>query len=438
MRIAQVSLQYGPSITGGGGVHVEKIVEYLQAAGHQVTVLSIHTAPTLASGPELSDGVWSLDAGPPEVVRFLTDEGIEDPYVGDKRTELDRILRFSELAAAWLRERADDFDVVHLHGHHAVPGWIAAQLRDLPLQVVSTLHYLESTNVTATKGGLMHYQIEDDDLARMKEWEAMARFADSPVIISPGQRVDFVALLNELGHDPKPAEAKLRLVSSGIDPGSVRARDEVEKKLASPPDTVRMLTFARLDPVKGFEYAARGAALAADKIDRPCALTLAGVPEEEVYIPVLKHEVEAASAKLSVELKVLDGIYKPAVRDAFFDNFDVYLFPTLREPFGITVIEAAARGLAVVTTDSPGPLYFMGTEGAAEHPWGWATDHGLLLRRTDDPEKNLTGHVAAGLEVALGDWSQTAARALSFHKLAGERFAWPGVVDAYLKLYRGQ
>ena len=53
MHIAQVSLQFGATSTGGGGVHVERVTEYLRRMGHQVTVLSIHTKRTLAARPTL-------------------------------------------------------------------------------------------------------------------------------------------------------------------------------------------------------------------------------------------------------------------------------------------------------------------------------------------------------------------------------------------------
>jgi len=154
-------------------------------------VLSIHTERTLAAGPTLyPDGHWSHEARDGlTVVRFLIEKELESPYDGDKHTELTRIHRFCQTVAAWLRERAATFDAVHLHGHHSVPGWLAWALRacpeprrerderrsrrDQPFRVISTVHYLESTNVRATRGGLMHYQISETDLAQMMEWEAL-------------------------------------------------------------------------------------------------------------------------------------------------------------------------------------------------------------------------------------------------------------------------
>ncbi len=251
MHIAQVSLQFGTTSTGGGGVHVEKVTEYLRRMGHQVTVLSIHTERTLAAAPELHpDGHWSQETRDGlTVVRFLIEEGLEGPYDGDKHAELTRIHRFCQAVAAWLRERVAAFDAVHLHGHHAVPGWLAWALRacpacpeprrrDQPFRVVSTVHYLKPTNVSETGGGLMHYQISEEDLAQMMEWEALARFADAPVVISPGMSQDYLDLLAGLDIDSAEVRPRLPLVSSGSAPESIWPRAEVEAELATVPDPV--------------------------------------------------------------------------------------------------------------------------------------------------------------------------------------------------------
>jgi len=438
MHIAQVSLQFGATSTGGGGVHVEKMTEYLRRMGHQVTALSIHTKRTLAVAPALHDGHWSQETRDDlTVVRFLVEEELESPYAGDKHAELARIHRFCQTVAAWLREGVAAFDTVHLHGHHAVPGWLAWALRDQPFRVVSTVHYLESTNVRATQGGLMHYRISEGDLAQIMEWEALARFADVPVVISPGMAQDYLDLLAELGIDGAEVRSRLRLVSSGIDPESIRPRAEVEAKLAAVSDPVEVLTFARLDPVKGIEYAIRGTAQATELTRRRFRLTVAGVPEEPIYLPMLEREIGAARRVLPVEFTIFGHIFAPAERDPFLDRFDLYVFPTLREPFGITVVETGARGLPVVATDSPGPAYILDSPRREEHAWGTVTDYGVLVRRTDDPERNLAPNVAQALAWALENWEAMTTRALAFHRRVQEQFTWPKVADEYTALYRG-
>jgi len=438
MDIAQVSLQFEATSTGGGGVHVEKITEYLRRMGHRITVLSMHTEKTLATVSDFhSNDQWSMENRDGlTVVRFLIEEGLKNPYDGDKHTELMRIHRFCEKTAVWLRERANSFEAVHLHGHHAVPGWLAWALRGQPFQVVSTIHYLESTNVGAKHGNLMHYQISEEDLARMMEWEAMVRFADAPVIISPGMMQDYLGVLADLDIDTNDVRPKLRLISSGIDPDSIKPYVEVKANLKMIPDPIELLAYARLDPVKGIEYAIRGAAHTAKLTRRRLRLTVAGVPEEPIYLPVLKQEIESARHVLPVEFTLFDRIFTPAERDLFLDRFDLYLFPTLREPFGITVVEAGARGLTVVTTDSPGPAYILDSPRCLEFPWGTVTDHGILTKRTENPEQNLAQNLAEALAWTMGNWGKAVSRTLTFHRCIQKRFTWQNVTEAYLELYR--
>jgi glycosyltransferase involved in cell wall biosynthesis len=249
---------------------------------------------------------------------------------------------------------------------------------------------------------------------------------------------DYLDLLAGLDIDSTEVRPRLRLVSSGIDLESIRPRAEVEAELTTVPDPVEVLTFARLDPVKGIEYAIRGAAQATELTSQRFQLTVAGVPEEPIYIPMLEREIEAARRVLPVEFTVFDHIFAPAERDHFLNRFNLYLFPTLREPFGITVVEAGARGLPVVTTDSPGPAYILDSPQREEYAWGTVTDYGVLVRRTDDPEQNLAPNVAQTLAWTLENWETTATRALAFHQRVQERFTWQKVTEAYLALYRGE
>jgi len=139
-----------------------------------------------------------------------------------------------------------------------------------------------------------------------------------------------------------------------------------------------------------------------------------------------------------LEFIIFDHIFAPHERDEFLDRFDLYLFPTLLEPFGMTVVETGARGLPVVTTDTPGPVHILESPRREEYAWGTVTDYGVLVRRTDDPERNLAPNVAQALAWTLENWETAATRALAFHQCVRERFTWPKVTEAYLALYRGK
>ncbi len=438
MRVALVSLQYRETTTGGGGVHVGKVAENLVALGHRVTVLSIHTTGTLAAAGTLQDGDHPFSVEEREgvtLVRFLIEEGIQGPYEGTKHEELERIHQFCRVVRDWLVRRQGDFDVVHLHGHHLIPGWLARELQPYPFVVVSTVHYLESTLVRATREGLIHYHISNADLVRMKQWEAMSRYADGLVLISPGMVQDFIELLLELRLDPATVMPPYRIISSGIDGDSILPAEAVQARLASPPDRVEVVTFARLDPSKGIEYAIRAAAVAAQETSRPFRLTVAGIPLPE-YMPILEAEAAKARAHVPVELIAFQRIFSPQERDQFLARFQLYLFPSLREPFGITIVEAGARGLMVVSTDAVGPRYILGEDGGKTTDWGIIAPRGVMGKRTQDPGAHLAHNLGRALAYALEDWEGGLRRAMALRDHVEATYTWRKVTEAYLDLYR--
>jgi len=435
MRIAQVSLQFEATATGGGGVHVQRVTQHLVEMGHRVTVLSIHTAKTLGSA-RLEEGLrpYSLeDRGPLQVVRFLVDPDIAQPYEGDKGTEIRRIREFCEAAAWWLLQRPRDFDVVHLHGHHLIPGYLAWRLRGGGFKVVSTVHFLESTLVETRREGVSHFDVPERALAQMRRWEAMSRYADAVVVISPGMREELFEIARGLGLDP--AAFKVRVIPSGaVNEGSLLSPAGVRRKLARLPNPVEMVTFCRLDPSKGVEFAIRGAALAARRSARSLRLTVAGIPSGS-YLDLLREEAERASEALPVDIRTFEAIFTDRERNEFLDGFCLYLFPTLSEPFGMTLIEAAARGLIAVATDAAGPRYILGGERALETPWGYITDYGLCARR--EPLEQLAHNLGQALAWALNHWKESVARALALRDRVEREFTWRRVAQRYLELYEG-
>ena len=107
MKIAIVSLQFEATSTGGGGVHAENIIRQFLNLGQEVTVISIHTNKTLKDDLVFQGDKNNYSVEVREnlkVMRFLVDEDIEQPYAGDKDTELDRIMRFAKIVIKWLKE----------------------------------------------------------------------------------------------------------------------------------------------------------------------------------------------------------------------------------------------------------------------------------------------------------------------------------------------
>ncbi|MEA3459602.1 MAG: glycosyltransferase family 4 protein [Chloroflexota bacterium] len=431
MKIAQVSLQFEATTTGGGGIHVEKITEHLMEMGYQVTVISIHTSKTVGHA-QLMDGPYpySLERRDGEqILRLLIDEGIAQPYEGGKEAEVRRIREFCDAVAWWLARDPSRFDVVHLNGHHLIPGYLAWKLHKRGFTVVSTVHFLEST-----LAGMEHFDASEETLAEMRRWEALSRYADILVTASPGMRRDLLEIMRDLGVNPEDVRPKMRMISSGIDESSLMPVSKVKEKLAGIPNPVRILTFCRLDPSKGVEFAIRGTALAAERTAYGLRLTVAGIPVGS-YLGLLREEAERMIEAIPVDIRIFEAISTAEERNALLDGFQIYLFPTLNEPFGITVLEAGARGLMVITTDAVGPRYILDSQQVHEAPWGYVTDFGICAKRTSDPAGNLAHNLSQAIGWTLDHWPESAGRALAFRRRIEEKHTWRRVAEAYLREY---
>jgi len=393
LKIAQVSLQFEATTTGGGGVHVEKVTEHLLRMGHEVTILSIHTDKTLAE-VALTEARVRYSKEPRDglrVVRLLVDRGLTQPYGGGREKELARIKKFCDAVAWWLDQRPSEFDVVHLHGHHLIPGYLAWRLKDKRFKVVSTIHFLESTLLTADPEANEHFHVTEETLNQIKHWEALTRYADTIVPVSPKGKEDLFSLMSYLNIELESAKRKTHVVSSGVDRELVMARPQAEEKLARLPNPVEIVTFSRLDPSKGVQYGVRAAAEAAQNSTRQLNLTLAGIPASQTYLGLLEEESSQVRDVLPVKIQTFDRVFTLPERCAFLEKFHIYLLPTLNEPFGITIIEAGARGNLIVTTDTAGPLYILQDKEMEDKGWGYVTDYGICAKRDRWPF-----HLAAG------------------------------------------
>jgi glycosyltransferase involved in cell wall biosynthesis len=438
MRIAIVSLQFEETATGGGGVHVAQITRQLLALGHQVTIVSIHTNKTLREEPteHNAEAAFSVEPlGDLTVVRFLIDRDIDQPYVGDKETELERIMRFAEAAISWLRANQDLFDVVCLQGHHTLPGYMARELRDIRPKRFSYLHALETTYVTKKGQFIGAYEGTKEILSRIRRLEAMSRYADRIIANSPLVRDDFVQIVSEYD-DVAMLDGRVEVLASGCDASFLMADEEVRAKLGRFPERIELITFCRIDPSKGIEYAIAGAVEAARLSERPLRLTVVGIPASEAYVEKLRRAAKSAPANLQIEITLMERISPPVEKRAILDDKQIYILPTLKEPFGMSLIEASARGNMIVSADTNGPHFILGAEHGEDTGWGIATERGVLARITAEPERNLAHNIGQAVAWTVDRWRDGPRRVIALNDKIRSTWTWEGIAKRYIELFQ--
>lgn len=97
----------------------------------------------------------------------------------------------------------------------------------------------------------------------------------------------------------------------------------------------------------------------------------------------------------------------------------VFVNPALTEPFGLTLIEAAASGLPIVATEDGGPVDIVGN-----------CKNGLLVDPLE-PES-----IADSILEVIGDWEGWQTKSISGLRGVREHYAWKAHADQYVSMIR--
>lgn len=95
---------------------------------------------------------------------------------------------------------------------------------------------------------------------------------------------------------------------------------------------------------------------------------------------------------------------------------DIFVAPSVDEPFGQVYLEAMASGLPVIATDSGGPVSFINTDPARPNGWLVTPDDeasltAAIIQAASDPaERQRRGHEGRALIEAEYDWRRIAQR----------------------------
>ena len=208
------------------------------------------------------------------------------------------------------------------------------------------------------------------------------------VVVSPSTHADLVAR----GVDP----ALLTTITTGLD----HAR---YSPVATMPER-RVLSLGRVEPYKRIDVAV-SAMMQVLRTAPDARLTIVGRGEA---VPALQRQVAELGLGHAVDFK---GFVTEEEKVALYRAARVFVNPSEKEGWGLTVLEANACGVPAVASDVPG------LRDSVRHD-----DTGLLVPHGDVPA------CAAGLLQVLTDdaaWRRLRAGALAW----SERFTWDAVTD---------
>jgi glycosyltransferase-like protein len=251
-------------------------------------------------------------------------------------TTLDeRVFAAIDTLTAGLGELAARFDI--LHAQDCIAARAAARVRDAgaAATVVRTVHHVDDFTTRALIDCQRQAIVEPDRVLVVSEqWRGILRdeYGVAAEVVPNGVDLDRFAPVDEA------TRRRLR-----------------ERVGAGPGGRFLFLAVGGVEPRKGSEHAFRALAHLKRELDPPPVLAVVGGHSFQDYTAYR----EAALASLPAlgltlaEDVVLLGTVDEAELGGWYSAADALCFPSVKEGFGLVVLEAMAAGLPVVASDLP-------------------------------------------------------------------------------------
>jgi len=306
---------------------------------------------------ELDDGVRivRIDAGPPEYIR--------------KELLWDHLDSFADNMLDFLRRQESLPDVVH--GHYADAGYVGTRLDHiLGCPLVYTGHSLGRVKRRRLlAGGAKQQELEEKYfISRRIEAEEVTLTEAVRVVTSTRQEVEEqYALYDQYQPD------RMRVIPPGLDlgrfhpDGDPAETAEIEANLARwlrDPELPIVLAIARPDARKNLPILIRTFG-ESEALRKAANLVIVAGNRDDVRLEEQSYEGVLTNLLLAIDAYDVHGsvampkrhrrdevplYYRLAAR-----RKGVFINPALTEPFGLTLLEAAASGLPIVATEDGGP-----------------------------------------------------------------------------------
>lgn len=263
---------------------------------------------------ELKDLGFNVDLA---VLEDFIDKEHEGEVVGLKSESEDMMSRSSEISRQ-VAELADDYDIVHTHDWFGVEAGFKAQ-KYSGCKWVTTFHSLSSGRSRNPSKDIM-------------ELERQA-VKDADQVIAVSEKLG-AEIEKEFDKTPK-------VIYNGFSEVAKNGKD-VRKELEVSDNMI--LYIGRHAEQKGVEHLIYGFSKLLEK--KEATLVLGGDGH-------LRNSLETFAELLGVDDNVIFAGYIPDKQlGDYYDAADVFVSPSINEPFGLTVTEALQFGTPVVATDT--------------------------------------------------------------------------------------
>jgi sucrose-phosphate synthase len=356
----------------------------------------------------------------------------EDKYLR-KEMLWDTLENFSDNALAYLKDQGEVPDLIHTH--YADAGYVGSRLsHQLGIPLVHTGHSLgHNKRKQLLVSGVSRTEIENTyNITRRIEAEETTLGVAERVITSTQQEIEQQYGLYDF-YQPE----RMRVIPPGTDlkqfypPQGDEKNSHIAqelKRFLKNPDKPIILALSRPDPKKNIVtlIEAYGESLA---LQEAANLVIIAGNRDDI------HEMEATSGLVLNEILLAIDKYDLYEKVAYpkHHNSDevatlfrlaaasqgVFVNPALTEPFGLTLIEAAACGLPIVATEDGGPCDIIKNcqNGYLINPLDKVAMATVILRTLKEREK----------------WARLAGNGI---KGVNHHYSWSAHVEKYMAMVR--
>jgi glycogen synthase len=388
--------EYPPHVYGGAGVHVE----YLSRALAQLMDVEVRCF----GDQKVHDGNLMVRGFGVDESGFECPPGLRSVFAATQRD--------NAMAAA-----GTDADLVHVHTWYTHLGGILLKL-NYGLPLVLTVHSLEPLRPWKREqlgGGY--------DFSCWVEKTAI-EMADAVIAVSASTKADVLRLF---AVDP----ARVHVIHNGIDLDEYREqRDEaVLKRHGIDPDIPYVLFVGRITRQKGIVHLVR----ALRHLDPGIQVVLcAGAPDTPEIAQEMKSAVDGAKTARAGIVWIEEMVPKDEIM-ALYSGAELFVCPSIYEPFGIINLEAMACGTPVVAS-SVGGIPEVVVHG----------ETGLLVpvaQMTDSPFEPIEAEkfardLADAINELMRDGKRRAAMRAAARRRAEELFSWDAIARQTAAVYR--
>lgn len=397
--VFMIGWEYPPHNSGGLGVACQGLTQALSDSGTNIHFSLPYAAPTDFSHMQVHGCVhpnWStgasLSAPPflaysheaiPQTVPHLDNSGYAFDLTKLRKLSSsdldDKVSEYAQVVSEVGSQHSDEFGVIHAHDWMSFPAAVALK-QETGKPIVAHVHSTEYDRAGLKQGNQFIEAIEYEGLHQADQVVAVSYYTKH-------------LLEQQYGVDPR----KISVVHNGIGPVIIPQEVNAFQFAQKRPVIVFM---GRLTLQKGVTYFLDLAKAVLTQL--PTALFVVAGSGDMYHELLFKTAADQLSANV-----LFSGFVRDEQKNRLLDRADVFVMPSVSEPFGLVALEAAQRNTPVIISKNTGVSEVLPSAIALDF-WDIAKMSSSIVELVTDKKKSQQIVTRQLQDVAQQTWKSSA------------------------------